>query len=129
MASFNKVILMGNLTRDIEVRHTANNNAVGNFGLAVNEKYGEKETTCFVDCTAWGKTAETMSQHLHKGDPVLVEGRLTLEQWDDKNGGGKRSKHTVTVDRFTFVGGKKASDGRTPAEKATDGWDDNDIGI
>jgi single-strand DNA-binding protein len=106
--SFNKVILMGNLTRDVEIRHTGSNTAVGNFGLAVNRRYktqaGEqREEVTFVDCEAWGRTAETMSQYLSKGRPVMIEGRLKLDQWDDKSGGGKRSKLSVVVENFQFV--------------------------
>lgn len=112
--SFNQVILLGNLTRDIEVRFTPGNKAVGNFGIAVNERWKDasgqpKESVTFVDCEAWGKTAEVMSQYLNKGSPVLVTGRLKLDQWEDKDG-GKRSKLKVVVDRFEFVGGGKDKD-------------------
>lgn len=108
MASFNKVMLMGNLTRDIEIRHTPSNTAVGNFGLAVNRKYktqsGEqREEVAFIDCEAWGRTAEVMAQYLSKGRPVFIEGRLKFDSWDDKNGGGKRSKLSVVVDNFQFI--------------------------
>ena len=106
--SFNKVMLMGNLTRDVEVRHTPSNMAVGNFGIAVNRKYktqsGEqREEVTFVDCEAWGRTAEVMAQYLTKGRPVFIEGRLKLDQWEDKNGGGKRSRLSVVVENFQFV--------------------------
>jgi len=105
--SFNKVILMGNLTRDIEIRHTSGNTAVGNFGIAVNRKFktqaGEqREEVAFVDCEAWGRTAEVMSQYLSKGRAVLIDGRLKLDQWEDKDG-GKRSKLAVVVENFQFV--------------------------
>ncbi len=108
MASFNKVMLMGNLTRDVEIRHTPSNTAVGNFGLAVNRKYktqsGEqREEVTFVDCEAWGRTAEVMAQYLGRGRPVFIEGRLKLDQWEDKNGGGKRSKLSVVVENFQFI--------------------------
>ena len=108
MASFNKVMLMGNLTRDVEIRHTSGNTAVGNFGLAVNRKFktqsGEqREEVTFVDCEAWGRTAEVMAQYLGKGRPVFVEGRLKLDQWEDRNGGGKRSKISVVVENFQFI--------------------------
>lgn len=106
--SFNKVLLMGNLTRDVEIRHTSGNNAVGNFGIAVNRRFktqsGEqREEVTFVDCEAWGRTAEVMSQYLSKGRSVFIEGRLKLDQWEDKNGGGKRSKLSVVVENFQFV--------------------------
>lgn len=108
MASFNKVMLMGNLTRDIEIRHTPSNTAVGNFGLAVNRKYktqsGEqREEVAFIDCEAWGRTAEVMAQYLSRGRPVFIEGRLKFDSWEDKNGGGKRSKLSVVVDNFQFI--------------------------
>lgn len=120
MASFNKVILMGNLTRDVEIR-PAGSTSVGNFGLAVNRKFktqsGEqREEVTFVDCQAWGRTAEVMAQYLSKGRPVFIEGRLKLDQWEDKNGGGKRSKHLVVVENFEFInsgqgGNQGAGDG------------------
>jgi len=111
MPGFNKVFLMGHLTRDIELRYTGSGTAVGSFGLEVNRtwtgKDGKKgEETTFVDMTAWGKQAETMGQYLHKGSAVFVEGRLKLDQWDDKATGAKRSKLTVTVENFQFIGGK-----------------------
>ena len=106
--SFNKVMLMGNLTRDIEIRHTGSNTAVGNFGIAVNRRYktqsgDQREEVTFVDCEAWGRTAEVMSQYLSKGRSVFIEGRLKLDQWEDRNGGGKRFKLSVVVENFQFV--------------------------
>ncbi len=114
MPSFNKVILMGNLTRDPEMKYTANQMAVVNFGIAVNHKYktagGEaREDVLFVDCAAFGKTAETINQYCQKGKPLLIEGRLKLDNWEDKQG-QKRSKHTVVVDSFQFVGAKSEGD-------------------
>lgn len=104
----NKVILMGNLTRDVELKYTAGNQAVANLGLAVNRRYttadGEKrEETTFIDCEAWGKTAEIMSKYLGKGRPVFIEGRLKLDSWQDKESGEKRSKLRVVVESFQFV--------------------------
>ena len=89
MANFNKVILMGNLTRDVELRQTPGNQTVANIGLAVNRTYqtreGERrEETTFVDCEAWGRQAEVMAQYLSKGRPVMIEGRLKLDQWQDQ---------------------------------------------
>ncbi len=106
--NFNKVFLMGNLTRDIEMRHTPSNMAVGNFGIATNRKFksgdGEwREETTFVDCEVWGRTAETMSKYLHKGRPVFIEGRLKFDTWEDKNDGSKRSKLRVVVENFQFI--------------------------
>lgn len=106
MPNFNKVFLMGNLTRDIEIRHTASQMAIGKFGLAVNRRFktasGEqREEVTFVDCDAFGKTAELMSQYLKKGRPVFVEGRLKLDQWEKD--GVKHSKLGVVVENFQFV--------------------------
>ena len=89
MASFNRVLLMGNLTRDIELKHIASNQAVAEIGLAVNRRYRtkeneEREEVTFIDCEAWGRTAEVMKQYLSKGKPVFIEGRLKLDQWTDK---------------------------------------------
>lgn len=113
--SFNKVLLMGNLTRDPEVRYTPGNQAVANIGLAVNRKYrtqdGQtREEVTFVDCEAWGKTAETMSQYLKKGRPVFLEGRLKLDQWQDKEG-NNRSKLKVVVDSFQFIDSREGGGG------------------
>ena len=107
MASYNKVILLGNLTRDPALSYLPSQTAVVGFGLATNRKWkGQdgtaKEKACFVDCKAFGKQAETLNQYLHKGDPVLVEGRLDLNQWESKDG-QKRSKIEVVVERFTFI--------------------------
>ncbi|MSR44491.1 MAG: single-stranded DNA-binding protein [Phycisphaerales bacterium] len=109
MASYNKVLLMGNLTRDVELKHIAGNQAVAEIGLAVNRRYKTKEgedreETTFVDCEAWGRTAEVMKQYLSKGRPVFIEGRLKLDQWTDKDG-QKRSKMRVVIETFQFLGG------------------------
>ncbi len=114
--NLNKVLLMGNLTRDVEIRHTSGNSAVGNFGLAVNRRFktqsGEqREETTFIDCEAWGRTAEVMGQYLSKGRPVFIEGRLKLDQWEDKNGGGKRSKLSVVVESFQFIDSREGGGG------------------
>lgn len=115
MANFNKVMLMGNLTRDIELRHTGNNLAIAKIGLAVNRRWktpeGEqREETTFVDCEAFGRTAEVMSQYLAKGRPVFIEGRLKLDQWEDKEG-QKRSKLVVVVEAFQFIDSKPGGGG------------------
>ena len=110
MANFNKVILMGNLTRDIELRHTQGGMAIAKFGMAINRKTssqsGEaRETTCFVDCTACGKSAELLQQYVRKGSPLFVDGRLEFSSWEAKDGGGKRNKLEVVVENFQFMGG------------------------
>lgn len=116
MASFNKVILLGNLTRDPELRFTPKGQAVARLGLAVNRSYktetGEtKEEVTFIDIDAWGKQAELIGQYLKKGNPLFVEGRLRLDQWDDKNTGQKVTKLKVVMENFQFVGGNRAADG------------------
>ena len=121
--NFNKVFLMGNLTRDIELKHTPSDQSVATIGLAVNRRYttkeGEKrEETTFVDCEAWGRTAEVMSQYLRKGRPVFIEGRLKLDQWDDKETGNKRSKLKVVIDNFQFVDSRGGDGGERPAPAA-----------
>jgi len=115
MANFNRVFLMGNLTRDIELKYTPANLAIAKIGLAVNRRYttadGEaREETTFVDCDAFGKTAETMSKYLAKGRPVFIEGRLKLDQWEDKEG-NKRSKMAVVVEGFQFIDSKPGGGG------------------
>ncbi|RMH10401.1 MAG: single-stranded DNA-binding protein [Planctomycetota bacterium] len=132
--SFNKVLLMGNLTRDIELRHTSGNQAVANFGLAVNRRFRSgdgdmREETTFVDCEAWGKTAETMSRYLHKGRPVFIEGRLKLDTWQDKNDGSNRSKLRVVVENFQFIdsrdgGTSNANSGSASGQYEPGGDDD-----
>ena len=109
MASYNKVILMGNLTRDPELRYTPKGTAVARVGLAVNRVWrtetGEnREETTFVDCDAYGRQAETLCQYLKKGNPVLIEGRLRLHSWEDKQTNQKQNKLRVDIENFRFVG-------------------------
>ena len=116
MASFNKVILLGNLTRDPEVRYTPKGTAVTELGMAVNRVYtaenGEKrEDTTFVDVTLWGRTAEIAGEYLKKGRPVLIEGRLQLDTWDDKQSGQKRSKLKVIGEGLQLLGGRPGGGG------------------
>lgn len=103
MPNFNKVILMGHLTRDPALSYTTNQTAICKFGLAVNHKFGEREEVCFIDITAWGKQGEVVQKYCHKGDALLVEGRLTLDRWQDKDG-QNRSKLYVTMSAMSFVG-------------------------
>jgi single-strand DNA-binding protein len=121
MANFNKVILAGNLTRDPDLRYTPKGMAIAKFGLAVNRVWksetGEnKEEVTFVDIDAFGKQAETISQYLKKGSPLLVEGRLRLDQWDDKQTGQKRSRLGVVLESFQFLGGGNRADTAAPAD-------------
>lgn len=120
MANLNKVMLIARLTRDPELRYTANNTAVCNLSVAVNHSWknqsGEKqEEVTYVDCTAWGRTADAVNQYCHKGDPLYVEGRLRLEQWQDKEG-QNRSKLGVVVDRVEFLGSKRQDEGQQQAK-------------
>ena len=114
MASFNRVILMGNLTRDIELKYTPSGTAVTDIGLAVNDRRksasGEwVDETTFVDVTLWGRTAEVASEYLSKGSPVLIEGRLKLDTWETD--GQKRSKLRVSGERMQMVGGRGGGGG------------------
>ena len=109
MANFNKVILAGNLTRDPELRYTPKGLAIAKIGMAINRNWtsesGEKkEEVTFVDVDAFGRQAETLAQYMKKGSPILIEGRLKLDQWDDKQSGQKRSKLGVIVEGFQFLG-------------------------
>jgi single-strand DNA-binding protein len=123
MASFNKVILMGNLTRDPELRFTASNMAICKFGLAVNRRFkdaqsGEwKEEPTFVDVTIFGARAEPFARYHQKGKPAFIEGELRLDTWDDKNGGGKRSKLYVVANTWEFVGGGRGEAGGPGEER------------
>lgn len=110
MASFNKVILMGNLTRDPELRYTPKGTAIAKIGVAVNRVWtneaGEKkEEVTFVDVDVFGRTAENVGQYMRKGRPILIEGRLKLDQWDDKQTGQKKSKLGVVAETVQFLGG------------------------
>ena len=119
--SFNKTILMGNLTRDPEMRSLPSGQTVTNFGLAVSESWtdkasGEKrEEVCFVDVDAWGRQGEVVLEYFSKGKPILVEGKLKFRQWETEDG-SKRSKHSITLDRFSFVGSKNDSNGASSDE-------------
>lgn len=115
MANYNKVFLMGNLTRDPELRYTPNGTAVADFGVAVNRQWrgqnGEKrEETCFVDITAWARQAEVLKEYMSKGRPIFIEGRLQLEQWEGRDG-QKRNKLSVVLEQFQFIGGRGESGG------------------
>lgn len=113
---------MGNLTRDPELKRTSSDMAVAQISIAVNRQYKDKtgemqKETTYVDCEAWGRTAETMSKYLVKGRPVFVEGRLKLDQWQDKDG-NNRSKLKMVIEKFEFVD-SKASQSSTPSQQET----------
>ena len=126
MSNFNKVLLMGNLTRDPQLTYLPSQTAVVDFGLAVNRKWTSKEgemkdETCFVDCRMFGRIAEVINQYCKKGNPLFIEGRLTLNSWTAQDG-TKRSKLRVTVENFEFIGGTSGQGarqtGQNNAEKA-----------
>src|SRR6202012_2280927 len=126
MASFNKVILVGNLTRDPELRYTPKGTAIAKIGLAVNrvwtnESGEKKEEVTFVDVDVFGRTAENVGQYMRKGRPILIEGRLRLDQWDDKQTGQKKSKLGVVAETVQFLGspgeGGSGGGGGAPAAR------------
>ncbi len=127
MASFNRVIMMGNLTRDPERKQLSTGNSVCRLGLASNRQFKNKtgaltQEVCFVDVEVWGAQADNCQQYLQKGKPVLIEGRLKLDSWED-NTGVKRSKHLIVADRVTFLGTSTAqSDEAGSGEESTDSF-------
>ena len=110
MPNYNKVMLMGNLTRDPQLSYLPSQTAVVEIGLAVNRRWTDKEgqkreDTCFIDCRAFGRPAETINKYLRRGNPIFIEGRLDFDSWTSQDG-TKRSKHRVTIDNFQFLGGR-----------------------
>jgi single-strand DNA-binding protein len=129
MASFNKVMLLGNMTRDPQMKYLPSQTPVTEFGLACNRKFktasGEqREEVLFVDCAAFGRQAEVINQYCTKGKPLFVEGRLKLDSWEDKNGGGKRSKLSVVVENFQLLGGRDSGPGGPGAGPDDQGHED-----
>ncbi len=123
MANFNKVILAGNLTRDPELRYTPKGTAIAKLGLAINRNWttetGEKkEEVTFIDVDAFGRQAETIGQYLKKGRPILIEGRLKLDQWDDKQTGAKKSRLGVILESFQFLDSGNRAEGAPPSAPA-----------
>jgi single-strand DNA-binding protein len=115
MASYNKVLLMGNLTRDVQIKSTAGNQSVADISIAVNRKFKTKdgqdrEEVTFVDCECWGPRAEVIAKYFSKGKPIFIEGRLKLDSWEDKDG-QKRSKMRVVIDDFQFVESRSGGGG------------------
>ena len=124
MANFNKVLLMGNLTRDPQLSYLPSQTAVVEFGIAVNRKWtgqdgSDREEVCFVDCRAFGKMAENINKYLKKGRPLFVEGRLSFDSWTAQDG-TKRSKHRVTVESFQFLGAPQGGASTAQAEPGND---------
>jgi single-strand DNA-binding protein len=111
MASFNQVILLGNLTRDPQLKYLPNQTPVVEFGIATNRKFKmqngeEREDVTFVECAAFARQAEVINQYCQKGKPIFIQGRLKYDTWEDKQGGGKRSKLSVVVENFQLLGGR-----------------------
>ena len=128
MASFNRVTLLGNLTRDPQLKFLPSQTQVCEFGLAMNRKFklqsGEdREEVTFVDVTAFGRQAEVINQYCTKGKQIFIEGRLKFDQWEDKNGGGKRSKLTVVVENFQLLGGRDDAGGGGGRAAGAGGYD------
>lgn len=134
MASLNKVMLIGNLTRDPELRHIQNGNAVASFGMAINRRWKRQdgtaqEDTVFVDVTCWGSTADLVQRYLTKGRRVFVEGRLKLDQWTAQDG-GKRSKLVVVADGVQFLDSAPRDDRpQRQDEPPTESWPESDDNI
>jgi single-strand DNA-binding protein len=129
MANFNKVLLMGNLTRDPQLSYLPSQTPVVEFGIAVNRKWTSKEgqakeDVCFVDCRAFGKTAENINKYLHKGQPLFVEGRLEYDTWTAQDG-TKKSKHRIHVDTFQFIGAPARTGGGADAQQGGEAGTDN----
>ena len=121
MASFNRVVLVGNLTRDPQLKYLPNGTAVAEVSLATNRKWkdsgGQKKTeVTYTDCNLWGRTAEVAAQYLRKGSQVLFEGRLSQDSWTDKTTGDKRTKTYVTVESMTMLGSPRQSDQRPASD-------------
>jgi single-strand DNA-binding protein len=129
MASVNRVILIGNVTRDPELRRTAKGTAVTEIGMAMNRKFKgpddqQQEETTFVDVTLWGRQAELAEQYLRKGDPVFIEGRLNLDQWEDRQTGQKRYRLRVVGEQMQFLGkGSGGGGGRGSGGSVASGGD------
>jgi len=121
MTNFNKAILIGHVTRDPEVFTTQNDKQIAKFGIAVNSKWGERDEVCFIECAAFGKRAAVIEEWIHKGDPILVEGRIVYSQWNDKQTGEKKSRHSIAVENFQFMPrsqGKAEQEAGVPPEDA-----------
>lgn len=134
MASYNRIVLMGNVTRNPDVRSIpGSNTAVARTGLAVNRKFKDKEEVLFIDITAFGKTAEIMGEYVVKGAPLLVEGRLSMNSWEQD--GVKRTKHEVIIDNMQMLGGRKdradfeegGQSGHSSNTKDADTIDEDDV--
>jgi len=135
MPNLNKVLLMGNLTRDPELRYTPNGTAVAEFGIAVNRRWktpdGEqRDETTFVDVNMWGRRGEVITEYFKKGDPIFIEGRLRLDQWEGRDG-QKRSRMRVVAENFEFIssrgGGRRKPEGEEAPAPSGQGGEDIEV--
>jgi len=134
MANYNKCLQVGRLTRDPELRAISSGTSICNFSIANSRKYGDKDETLFLEVIAWGKTGEIAEKYLKKGSSVLIEGRLKLDTWDDKNTGVKRSKISLVAEKIEFLDSRSIENREAPsnvpksvAKKAAPAysWDDD----
>jgi len=122
--SYNKIIMMGRLTKDPDLRSIPSGTPICEFGIAVDSGFGDNKRTCFIDVTVWGKQAEFVHKYFKKGSGIHVDGRLDLDTWDDKNGGGKRYKHRITAERVTFpVGAVGKGDSQQNVPAVNSNWE------
>lgn len=129
--NYNKVMLAGNLTRDPQLSYLPSQTAVVDFGMAINRKWKgsdgqQKEETCFVDCQAFGRTAENLNKYMTKGQPLFIEGRLKFDSWTTKDG-SKRSKHKVVIDNFHFLPDGQQHDPQAPRQEPASDDNGNDV--
>ncbi len=127
MASYNRVALMGNLTRDPELRYTPQGTPVGQFGLALNRKRGEGEEHTFVEIRVWKKQAEVCQQYLSKGRLVFLEGRIQQDRWEDKDGGGNRSRIVIVAERVQFLPNGNGKAHAEPADTGTTKGEEEEV--
>ena len=133
MANYNRIVLVGNLTRDPQLKYLPSQMAVVEFGMAVNHKFRtrdgqDREEVLFIECACFGKGAEIINNYCHKGGQLLVEGRLKYDTWEDKQGGGKRSKHSVVVDNFQLLGGPRGAGGGAGGGQQQGGYEEDSGG-
>jgi len=133
MANFNRVLLIGNLTRDPQLSYTPNQTAVVDFGMAMNRRWkgqdgNQRDETCFVDCRMFGKRAEVINKYCKRGNPLFVEGRLTFDSWEAQDG-SKRSKLRVTVENFEFISGGGGGGAGGGAGQTSQGMSGTDSGV
>lgn len=134
MRGFSKAIVAGNLTRDPEMRATPSGAQACNFTIAVNRVFkgndgNQQEQTSFIDCVAWGRSGETISQYVKKGSALLVSGRIEQRSWEDKTSGQRRSRVEIIVEDFSFIGGESGRGGGAPRAAKTDTSSTSDTGV